>query len=96
MKKTFADYVMENTIAEKDLEGGKFFITDLGETISFRYSKGNQTNVFMLEVGKPDEYGPEFDTLDVLLKVNGKEVIMNGLPREKFIMKMREFLAKIK
>lgn len=96
MKKSFTDYVMENTVAEKDLEGGKFSIVDNGETMSFYYSKGNKMNAFQLEVGKPDEYGSEFDTLDVMLRVNSKEVIMNGLPRERFIMKMREFLSKIK
>jgi hypothetical protein len=82
---------MENTIAEKDLEKGKFAVYSTGiDGVSFSYSSGNDMNFFIMYVGDENE------NVGISLKVNGKEVIMNGLPREKFIMKMREFLAKIK
>lgn len=94
MKKTFTDYVMENTIAEKDLEGGRFEVeSSFGDGTFFRYFKGNEMNILELFVAGE---GPGPDTVNVSLKVSGKEVIMNGLPRERFILKMREFLAKIK
>jgi hypothetical protein len=89
MKKSFTDYVMENTISEKDLGKGRFEIFDTGFGDSFQYSKGT-ANFFEMTVSDDE------DEVDISLKVDNKEVIMNGLPRAKFILKMREFLAKIK
>lgn len=91
MKKSFTDYVMENVLAEKDLERGKFEVyTTVNDGVSFVYSSGNNANSFIMFVGD------ENNNVGVSLKVNGKEVIMNGLPRERFIMKMRDFISKIK
>jgi hypothetical protein len=90
MKKSFTDYVMENTIAEKDIGKGKFDVDSSGDGITFRYFKGNDMNVFEMFVGG------EEDNVGISLKVNNKEVIMNELPRARFILKMREFLSKIK
>jgi hypothetical protein len=44
----------------------------------------------MFQISDSDE------TISVVLRVNNKEVVLNDLPKAKFIMKMREFLASIK
>lgn len=87
MKKDFNEYVLEQTLAEKELSGGKFNIED-GESVSLTYTKGNSN---MLQLWETDA-----ETISFALKVDNKEVVMRDLPKEKFILKMREFLSKIK
>lgn len=89
MKKDFNEYVLEQTLAEKDLGGGKFSIEENEDSASLTYTKGGDMNMF--QIWDTDE-----NTISVALKVNNKEVVMNDLPKAKFLMKMREFLTKIK
>lgn len=87
--KKFSEYVEETTIAEKDLSKGRFEINETETEIVFKYSKGTDINAFIMKVSGDDN-------LSVALKVNNKEVVMNDITRARFIMKMREFLQKIK
>jgi hypothetical protein len=87
--KKFSEYVEENTLAEKDLGGGRFEIDESDNTVSFKYFKGGEMNVFKMDVSGDEN-------VSVTLRVNNKEVIMNDITKSKFIMKMREFLQKIK
>lgn len=89
MKKDFNEYVLEQTLAEKDLAGGRFNIEETEDSASLTYTKGGDMNMF--QIWDTDE-----KTISVSLKVNNKEVVMNDLPKAKFLMKMREFLSKIK
>lgn len=83
--KNFSDFILEEqTVAEKDLAGGRFNVDDS----SITYKKGGDMNMF--QISESD------GSISVTLRVNNKEVVMNDLPKAKFIMKMREFLASIK
>jgi hypothetical protein len=86
--KKFSEYVEENTLAEKDLGGGRFSVEESDDSVSITYTKGNDMNMFQMYLNG--------ENISVALKVNGKEVIMNDMPTQKFVMKMREFLQKIK
>jgi hypothetical protein len=83
--KNFSDFILEEqTVAEKDLSGGRFTV----DNSSITYKKGGDMNMF--QISDSDE------TISIVLRVNNKEVVLNDLPKAKFIMKMREFLASIK
>lgn len=86
--KKFSEYVEENALAEKDLGGGRFSVEESDGSVSITYTKGNDMNMFQMYLNG--------ENISVALKVNGKEVIMNDMPTQKFVMKMREFLQKIK
>lgn len=86
--KKFSEYVEENTLAEKDLSGGRFSVEESDDSVSITYTKGNDMNMFQMYLNG--------ENISVAVKVNGKEVILNDMPTQKFVMKMREFLQKIK
>ena len=86
--KKFSEYVEENTLAEKDLSGGRFSVEESDNSASITYTKGNDMNMFQMYLNG--------ENISVAVKVNGKEVILNDMPTQKFVMKMREFLQKIK
>jgi hypothetical protein len=87
--KKFSDYIQESVLAEKDLTKGRFDIEESGDSVIFRYSKGNDMNKFEMTVGAGEN-------VSVKAVANGKEIILNELPRQRFIQKMREFLSKMK
>ncbi len=86
--KKFSEYVVENTIAEKDLSGGRFSIEDTEDSISITYTKGNDSNMFQMWTNG--------ESISVAVKANNKEVVLNDMPKQKFLLKMREFLSKMK
>jgi len=86
--KKFSEYVEETTLAEKDLSGGRFSVEESDDSASITYTKGNDMNMFQMYLNG--------ENISIAVKVNGKEVILNDMPTQKFVMKMREFLQKIK